>query len=107
MDDAHVAVRQWLNPIIEVGVALSPPKPSPDTVTLQPAVDAPFISLAKLTTGAWAQDAAQHEKATLKQLVRWKTVKAKSRRAAAYNAGHRNEKIMADSLAAAKHADHR
>ena len=46
VDDAHVAVRQWLNPIIESGVALSPPRLSPVNVTLQPAVDAPFISLA-------------------------------------------------------------
>ena len=52
VDDAHVAVRQWLSPIIDVGVASRPPKLSPDTVTLQPAVEAPFISFSKLTIGA-------------------------------------------------------
>jgi hypothetical protein len=52
VDEAHVAVRQWLSPIVDVGVASRPPKLSPDTVTLHPAVEAPLSSLSKLTTGA-------------------------------------------------------
>ena len=52
VDDAHAAVMQWLAPTVAVGVASRLPKPSPDTVTLHPAVDAWFIWSTKLTTGA-------------------------------------------------------
>ena len=110
VDDAHVAVRQWLIPIIDVGVASSPPIPSPDMVKLHPAVEAPFISLTKLTTGALGTPCGSSREVRErpnKQLVRWETVKAELRRAAAHNAGHCHAQIVADSLAAAEHADHR
>jgi hypothetical protein len=52
VDEAHAADGQWLSPIVDVGVASRPPKPSPDIVTLHPAVDAPLSFFSKLTTGA-------------------------------------------------------
>ena len=52
VDDAHAAVRQLDRPRRDEGVASRDPKPSPDIVTLHPALVAAFFSPTKLTTGA-------------------------------------------------------
>ena len=56
VDEAHVAVRQLDRPSCDEGVASRDPKPSPDTVTLHPALVTAFFSPTKLTTGAITED---------------------------------------------------